>query len=179
MNMSIPHPPMDENQIVSLITDAETGLLGVAYFRLRLDEEFKKSWRYGWVCTLVLIEVEGLADIEVQDGRAAADSLMLDVASEVLTASRDVDLAARMGRSRFAMFLPGTPADGARTMVQRVMTGVLERVEQRGHLGVGLSEAPQEQLSATDEFLARAQVALETAREQGTNQIVTWNTRSA
>jgi diguanylate cyclase (GGDEF)-like protein len=166
---------MDENEIVSSITDSETGLLNEAFFRLRLDEEFKKSWRYGWVCTLVVIDVHGLAGIEEQEGRPAADSLMLDVAGEVLTASRDVDLAARMGRNRFAMFLPGTPADGARTMVQRVMTGVLERVEQRVSLSVGLTEAPQDQLSTTDEFLARAQVALDTAREQ----VTTWNTRSA
>jgi two-component system chemotaxis family response regulator WspR len=179
MSTSLPHPSMDENRIVSLITDAETGLLNETYFRLRLDEEFKKSWRYRWVCSLVLIEVEGLADVEAREGRQAADSLMLDVAGEVLTASRDVDLAARMGRSRFAMFLPGTPAEGARTMVQRVMTSVLERVAQRVSLGVGLTEAPQDALSTTDEFLARAQVALETAREQGRNQVVTWNTRSA
>jgi diguanylate cyclase (GGDEF)-like protein len=178
MNTRTPNPPMDENRIVSLITDAETGLLSEAFFRLRLDEEFKKSWRYRWVCTLVLIEVEGLAAIETREGRAAADSLMLDVAGEVLTASRDVDLAARMGRSRFAMFLPGTPADGARTMVQRVMTGVLERVQQRVSLSVGMSEAPQDQLSATDEFLGRAETALGTARSQGSNQVVTWNARS-
>jgi hypothetical protein len=41
-----------------------------------------------------------------------------------------------------------------------------------------MSEAPQDQLSATDEFLGRAETALGTARSQGSNQVVTWNARS-
>jgi diguanylate cyclase (GGDEF)-like protein len=175
MSTSTPRQPMNEENIVNLLTDEETGLLNEAYFRLRLDEEFKKSWRYSWTCTLVLIEVEGLAEIESSGGRDAAQAVMVEIAGEVLTASRDVDLAARLGRTRFAMLLPGTAADGARIMVQRVMTGVLERVRERVGLSVGLTQAPQPQLAETDEFVARATRALDTARDQGRNQIVTWN----
>jgi diguanylate cyclase (GGDEF)-like protein len=166
---------MDERQLVTLITDSETGLLNEAYFRLRLEEEFKKSWRFQWGYSLLLVDVDGLPDIERARGRSAADATVLDIAGEVLTASRDVDLAARLGRQRFAMLLPGTGADGAVTMVRRVMQAVLEKVADQVSLSVGISAAPQDKLASPDEFFARAEQALHMARTQGRNQVVTWN----
>ena len=169
---------MDERQLVALITDGQTGLLNATYFQLRMEEEFKKSWRFQWPCSLVLFEVDGLEEVEATDGVRAADSLVLDIAGEVLTASRDVDLSARLGRARFASFLPGTPASGAVTMVQRVLQNVLAKVEDRVSVSVGISAAPQEKLASADEFLARAEQAMNVARNQGSNQVVTWNARS-
>ena len=166
---------MDERQLVTLITDNETGLLNDAYFRLRLEEEFKKSWRFQWSYSLVLVDIEGLDTIEQTDGMSAADSMILDIAGELLTASRDVDLSARLGRSRFAALLPGTNTEGAITMVRRVLHGVLQKVEERVGLAVGISTAPQDKLVSPDEFFARAEQALHMARAQGANQVVTWN----
>ena len=174
-----PQLPMNENRILEAITDSRTGLLNEAYFDLRLEEEFKKSWRFRWTCSLVLVAVEGLDELEAREGHLAAEALLLDIAGEVLTASRDVDLSARLSDNRFAMLLPGTDAAGARTMIQRVMTAALEKVGQRVSLCVGLTEAPQDQLGTCEEFLARARTALDTARRQGSNQVVTWNSRSS
>ena len=147
--------PMNENRILQSITDSRTGLLNEAYFDLRLEE------------------------LEAREGRLAAEALLLDIAGEVLTASRDVDLSARLHGNRFAMLLPGTDAAGARTMIQRVMTTALEKVGQRVTLSVGLTEAPQDPLGTCEEFVARARTALDTARRQGSNQVVTWNSRSS
>ena len=166
---------MDERQLVTLITDNETGLLNGAYFQLRLEEEFKKSWRFQWSYSLVLIDIEGLDAVEKREGAGAAESTVLDIAGELLTASRDVDLSARLGRSRFAALLPGTGTEGAITMVRRVLHSVLEKVEDRVTLAVGLSTAPQDKLVSPDEFFARAEQAVHMARSQGTNQVVTWN----
>jgi diguanylate cyclase (GGDEF)-like protein len=168
-------PPMDERKLVALITDGQTGLLNATYFHLRMEEEFKKSWRFQWPCSLVLFDVDGLDQIEANGGPRAADATVLDIAGEVLTASRDVDLSARLGRARFAAFLPGTPSEGALTMVQRVLQAVLAKVEDRVSLSVGISAAPQDKLASADEFIARAEQALQTARSHGSNQVVTWN----
>jgi len=171
-------PPMDERQLVALITDGQTGLLNATYFHLRMEEEFKKSWRFQWSYALLLIEVQGLEALERRESRAAADALVLDIAGEVLTASRDVDLSARLSRNRFAMLLPGTPAAGARTMVQRIMSQVLDQCGEGISLSVGLTEAPQEGLTTVDEFMTRSEAALSLARSQGANQIVTWNAQA-
>jgi diguanylate cyclase (GGDEF)-like protein len=170
--------PTDETRILESITDSRTGLLNEAYFNLRLEEEFKKSWRFRWTCTLLYVRIEGLAELEASEGRLAAEALLLDIAGEVLTASRDIDLAARLSGGRFAMLLPGTDAAGARSMIQRVMAAALEKVEQRVSLSVGLTESPAEDLGTCEEFVARALTALDTAHEQGCNKIVTWNTKA-
>ncbi|HVQ27475.1 MAG TPA: GGDEF domain-containing protein, partial [Planctomycetota bacterium] len=126
-----PPAPMNESRILESITDSRTGLLNETYFQLRLEEEFKKSWRFRWTCSLILVAVEGLEELEAAEGRLAAEALLLDIAGEVLTASRDVDLSARLDDGCFGMLLPGTDAAGARTMIQRVMTAALDKVERR------------------------------------------------
>jgi diguanylate cyclase (GGDEF)-like protein len=178
MTMHTKHHEMDERDLIDVITDSETGLLSGTFFRLRMEEEFKKSWRFSWTYTLLVIEADGLDEIEQEGGHAALESAVLDIAGEVLTASRDVDLSARLDTHRFAMLLPGTPAEGARTMVQRVMTDVLEKVPAI-KLSVGLAESPQEDLTSADEFLARAEKGCEIARGQGDNQVATWDMPSA
>jgi len=172
------NPPLDENRLIATLTDSETGLLNATFFNLRLEEEFKKSWRFSWNYALLFLEVENLSAFEQAAGRNAADAAVLDIAGEILTASRDVDLSARISRTRFAMLLPGTPAAGALVMVQRVMSEVLGKLDERLTLSVGISAAPQEGLSSVEDFLARADAALQLARSQGRNQVVTWNAKS-
>ena len=176
--MHTKHHDMDERHLIDVITDSETGLLSGIFFRLRMEEEFKKSWRFGWTATLLVIEADGLDVIEQEESHAAMEAAVLDIAGEVLTASRDVDLSARLDAHRFAMLLPGTPAEGARTMVQRVMTDVLEKVPSI-RLSVGIAEAPQDDLTQADEFLARAEKGCEVARGQGDNKVATWDMPSA
>jgi diguanylate cyclase (GGDEF)-like protein len=171
------NPPMDESRLVAALTDTETGLLNATYFNLRLEEEFKKSWRFSWNYSLLFLEVHGLDSLQPH-GHNAAGAAVLDIAGEILTASRDVDLSARISRARFAMLLPGTPAEGALVMVQRVMTQVLARLDERLSLSVGISVAPQEGLSSVEDFLSRADAAVQLAHSQGSNQVVTWNARS-
>ena len=72
------------------------------------------------------------------------------------------------------MLLPGTDAEGAGTMVQRVMTQILNDASGTLRLAVGITDAPRDGLETSGEFVARARQALETARAQGANQLVTW-----
>lgn len=170
---------MDQTELVSLITDPDTTLLTDAYFRFRIDEEFKKSRRFGWPLSLVLIEVDGFDRIEAAQGGEGLASALLNISGTVLTASRDVDLSARLGPGRFGMLLPGTGADGAETMVQRVMATILEGAGGDLSLAVGVTEGPQEGLDKADEFVARAAKAVDVARSQGANQLVSWTGPSA
>ena len=42
--MHTKNPEMDERHLIDVITDNETGLLSGTFFRLRMEEEFKKSY---------------------------------------------------------------------------------------------------------------------------------------
>ncbi len=165
---------MEQGDLVSLLTDDATSLLNPVYFRLRVDEEFKKSRRFGWQHSLLVIDVEGLEQIQEQEGQNAVRAALLDIAGIILTESRDVDLSARIEAVRFAMLLPGTPPDGAKDMVQRVMSLVLERFEGALALHIGLCEMPRDGLDSVDEWFGRAERGATMARSQGRNQLVHW-----
>lgn len=166
--------PMDQSQLVNLVTDPQTGLFTQAYFQLRVDEEFKRSMRYGWSYTLVLMDVHGLDDVEAEGGAAAVSGAWLQIANGILLNSRDVDLPARVTETRLALLLPGTELDGAEIMVQRVMGDILDDAPEGLSLDVGMTEIPRADLGTCDDFIARAEKALQVAASQGDNQLVSW-----
>lgn len=165
---------MDQSQLVNLITDPDTGLFTNAFFQLRVDEEFKRSMRYGWSYSLVLMDVHGLDAIAADGGDAAVCGAWLQIANGILLNSRDVDLPARVGACRVALLLPGTELEGAEIMVQRVMGDVLGEGPEGLSLDVGMTEIPRADVGTCDEFIARAEKALEVAASQGSNQLVAW-----
>jgi len=165
---------MDTSRLVDFLSDPETGLHTPEYFGLRLPEEFEKARRYGWVSSLLVLDIHGLDALLEREGLAAVASLWLDIGSAILTNSRVGDLPARLNGDRLGVLLAGTEVEGARTMVQRVMSEVVERLPEGVSLGAGLSEMPRAGLDSFEDLLARACRGVEIAASQGANQLVTW-----
>jgi len=170
--------PTDDKRLLDFLTDSETSLLGREYFGLRLEEEFKKSWRYGWALTLLLVEMEGLERIRDAEGERAYRSAILDIAGEILSASRDTDLSTRLTQTRFAIALPGTGQQGAQAFVERVLRRILDGGFGRLTLHIGGSCSPLEDLSTCEELISRAESGVVMARAQGPNQYVCWTAPS-
>jgi len=167
---------LDPQGFVEILTDRKTSLLQKDYFLMRLEEEFKKSWRYGWTYTLIVFEAPGLGALRASEGDLAADSLELDIAGEILSASRDIDLSTRCEDGRFMVMLPGCDSEGAMAFGKRVLQGSLpERLQGRSSLLAGGTVTPQAGLDQMDELLARAETALTHARSLATDQLVLWN----
>ena len=167
--------PMDQQRLVDFLTDTETSLLGRDYFLLRLEEEFKKSWRYRWPLALVVAEVDGFDVIRSEDGERGMRQTLLDISGELLSASRDTDLSSRIAENRFALLLPGTDAVGASAFVERVLRNVAEGSFGRLVLHIGSASAPQDDMGTADEFMARAVTGAREARARGRNLHVNWD----
>jgi len=164
--------PMDAARLVEFLTDDETSLLGRDYFLLRLEEEFKKSWRYEWSYTLLLIGIEGLDDLGRLEGDRAVRSALLDVSSQLLAASRDTDLATRLDARRFAILLPGTARGGAMAFVERVVRAMSEGTFGRYRVHAGGCVAPSGSVRSVDDFMAAAERALQAATAEGPGHFV-------
>ncbi|MCB9898424.1 MAG: GGDEF domain-containing protein [Planctomycetes bacterium] len=167
--------PMDQQRLVDFLTDPETSLLGRDYFLFRLEEEFKKSWRYRWPLSLVVADVDGFDQIRAEDGERGMRQTLLDISGELLLASRDTDLSSRIADARFAILLPGTDAVGAEAFVERVLRSVAEGSFGRLVLSIGGASAPGDDLGSSDEFLARALTGAQEARGKGRNAFVLWD----
>ncbi len=162
----------DPNRLLDFLTDDETSLLSRAYFMLRFEEEFKKSWRYGWSYSLLLIAVDGLDELAEKEGENAIRGARLDICGQILSASRDTDLSARLDERYFAVLLPGTGQSGTRAFVERVVQGLVEGAFGRYQVRVGGCVMPSTAVKSADAFMAAAREAVDEACEKGDGRFV-------
>lgn len=171
--------PMDAQRLLDFLTDTETSLLSRGYFTLRLEEEFKKSWRYGWPLALIVFQVDGFDELASKEGDNAVRSAVLDISSELLAASRDTDLHARLQNDRFAIALTGTGEEGCRAFGERVLAGLNEGAFGRYRIRAGATVSPGEDLGNVEEFIARAETGLSSSTQDAEGlPLVIWNAPS-
>jgi len=105
-------------QLVS--TDDLTGLGN--YRRLQDELERATKWlqRAGRSSALVVLDLDGLKKINDIRGHVVGSSALCRLANAVRLACRSVDVAVRHGGDEFAVILPDTSADGARSLARRI-----------------------------------------------------------
>ncbi len=171
--------PVRPDGLVARITDPLTGLCNKAYMNLKLEEEFKKSRRYGSPLSLILVDIDNFSDIFQTSGKNAGNEILVNVGSVLLCESRDIDIVGRIEDARFLLLLPSTDLNGAKTMADRVFNNVLERPfdltdtvdEVTVRVSVGIASCLRPTIRTVDDFLNAAVRGLNTAREHGGNQI--------
>jgi diguanylate cyclase (GGDEF)-like protein len=113
---------VSKRHVHQALTDALTGLAT----RARLDEEIQHlvavSSRLRTPLTAVMLDVDGLKQINDEQGHAAGDVALADVGLAIRTHLRQADRAFRWGGDEFVLFLPDTTAEGARVLVDRIVT---------------------------------------------------------
>jgi len=72
------------------------------------------------VLTVVVLDVDGLKQVNDTLGHAEGDRLLLRVAEVLRVAFRPEDVAARIGGDEFAVVLPGVDEPAARGLVERL-----------------------------------------------------------
>jgi len=100
--------------------DPLTRLLNRRAFNQRLSSEVERSNRYGHPLALVLCDLNGFKALNDAHGHAAGDAALERVGGLLLAAIRTIDDAFRIGGDEFALLLPETSAEDARTVIERV-----------------------------------------------------------
>jgi diguanylate cyclase (GGDEF)-like protein len=145
--------------------DDLTGLYNRRHFHERLAQEWSRAQRSGAPLSLVVIDINDFKHINDSFGHAAGDQVLAWVGNVLAHGCRNFDVACRIGGDEFAIVLPDTDTDGARTVVQRI-EGTIESAEHaptlpggariRLSFGVAVSHGRR---SAT-ELLQQADVAM-------------------
>ena len=149
--------------------DQLTGLYNRRSGEQRLAEEISRATRYDRPLTLVMLDLDGLKQINDASGHAAGDAVIKAFAERIQRAIRGSDLAVRLGGDEFMVLLPECKPEEVKHVLGRLqgleVTHQGEKIQCRfssGWTDYKPGETPQE-------LLNRADLALYTEKRAGKN----------
>jgi diguanylate cyclase (GGDEF)-like protein len=158
------------------LVDGLTGLANRRHGEEVLAGEVARAERFGGPVGLVLADLDGFKDVNDRHGHPTGDIALREFADVLRETVRDVDLVCRWGGEEFLLVLPGTDADGAEQLAERVRATMRDRVLV-GPDGTpllvtasfGVSFYPE--ASSPDELVAQADGALYEAKRNGKDRV--------
>lgn len=75
--------------------------------------------RRGGTASVVMLDVDGLKQVNDEHGHRAGDDLLRTISNALLASTRSRDIVARIGGDEFAVLLPETDEDDCRNVVRR------------------------------------------------------------
>lgn len=101
-------------------TDSLTELFNRRAWDQLLAKEEERCRRYGHSAAVLMIDLDGLKQVNDTYGHGAGDELIVRAANALRVAGRDVDVVARLGGDEFAILAIECDAAGADVVAQRV-----------------------------------------------------------
>ena len=109
------------NEVYKLAAlDQLTGLYNRRSGEQRLAEEISRAVRHQRPLTVLLIDIDGLKQINDKLGHAAGDLILKSFSERLQKAIRGSDLAVRLGGDEFMVLLPECRVDEVRHVISRV-----------------------------------------------------------
>ncbi len=105
-------------------TDTLTGLINHRGFQQALRTQLKKAAVRREPVALVAIDIDDFKAVNERHGHPFGDGVLEGVAAQLRKAVRRGDIAARTGGEEFALILPGTSAEAAQEIAERVRGAV-------------------------------------------------------
>lgn len=151
-----------DKDLVEAIIDPETKLFNYAFLTYKLDEEFKRSTRFKYPLSCVMVGFDGEASSEV----------LLDLSSIFLTHSRDTDVLGRFDLNCFLFLLPNTGLSGAKIMAERVLEAANRKkmkdlVGEPLEVSVGIAVCPHTSITEREDLFQASRRAFEKAQQSG------------
>ncbi len=155
-------------------TDALTGLPNRRGFRELLDLELERARRAGQPTSLLIGDVDHFKDVNDRLGHHAGDAVLQRVAALLREGLRQIDLPARIGGEELAVILPGTDAEGAYLVAERLRAALRDAFADASvpiTISFGLAAHPADAETASS-LVRAADEALYGAKESGRNRSV-------
>jgi len=141
--------------------DPLTGLLTQRELHGVLDAELGRAGRSGARCSLVLLDVDGLAAVNAEHGRDAGDAALRSLAEVVLRCCDSDMTACRLGGDELAIVAPGRSAGQAMALANRIVAA-WRATDPLAGVTSGVASFPGEARDGA-ELLAAARAALDWA----------------
>jgi len=156
--------------------DSLTGLLNRRRFRSELDQYASFTARYGGRGAVMVIDIDGLKEVNDRLGHQAGDRLIRRVSEILRERVRATDLVARLSGDEFAVLMPQTDTAGAlqlgedlRAQVAEGFSSSLEVASASISVGIAMFGGRD---AGSESVLIAADQAMYEAKEEGRNRIV-------
>jgi diguanylate cyclase (GGDEF)-like protein len=131
----------------SAITDSLTGVYNTRFFHEVLGRETARADRYNTPLSLLMIDIDTFKLVNDTFGHVVGNKVLSQIAQTLETTVRNTDFVFRCGGDEFGVVLPGTDADGAMHVAEKILHKVesAEILTSLGYSGrvtvsIGLSE---------------------------------------
>jgi diguanylate cyclase (GGDEF)-like protein len=166
------------------LQDSLTGLANRRHFQEILGLEFSNGQPNVHPLSLIMIDIDFFKSYNDNYGHVAGDKCIVAVAECVRgSLNRTGDLAVRYGGEEMAVFLPYSDIQGALILAEKIRLAVLARaLEHQGNpigvvsISLGVYGCQAQECPSMEDFVERADAALYTAKHEGRNRTVVWQT---
>ncbi|CAN5763426.1 hypothetical protein BH18ACI5_BH18ACI5_09930 [soil metagenome] len=117
----------ERNGARASVRDSLTTLVAPQVFRLALEQEMARAYRYGHAVSMLLFDIDNLSEVNTEQGFGAGDRLLERLGILARQFFRNYDWVARYRGGAIAVVLPETELDRAALIATRFR----EMVEQR------------------------------------------------
>ncbi|MEZ5078986.1 MAG: EAL domain-containing protein [Solirubrobacterales bacterium] len=156
--------------------DPLTGLLNRRRFRAELDQCVSFTERYGGRGAVMIIDIDGLKQVNDTHGHQPGDNLIRGIANVLKERVRATDIVARLSGDEFAVLMPQTDTAGALQLGEdlraEVAEGVVDLVEPEATtISVGITMFGGDGPVSAEAVLVAADEAMYRAKAEGRNRI--------
>ncbi len=154
------------------ITDPLTGLLNRRYLEERLDEEIKRTRRYGYAMSFMMIDVDEFKSYNDTYLHTAGDKVLQTLARHMKNSLRGADVAARYGGEEFSILLPQTALTEAKAIAERLREEVATAEFPNRKITISIGVATfSPNIKTAEELISAADKALYEAKHKGRNNV--------
>ncbi|WP_353930312.1 diguanylate cyclase [Okeanomitos corallinicola TIOX110] len=158
-------------------TDTLTGIWNRRYLLIVAEQEIKRSQRYNFSFSVLLIDIDKFKKINDTYGHNVGDEVIIFMTQIVINNLRKPDCFGRFGGEEFVVLLPETDTDEALIVAERIRTSIQNQsitVEDKQvsiTISIGVSGYHLGD-KTIDTMIQRADQALYQAKNQGRNRVI-------
>ncbi len=160
---------------VLLANDDLTGLANRRHFREKLNAAWDSFVATERNFSVISLDLDHFKAINDRFGHPVGDDVLKNVSKALVAMVRSGDTVARYGGEEFLILVLGADLDGARSLAERIRRRIelisLPNLGEYVTASLGVVAAVPNSTKSPDDLLAKADIALYSAKENGRNRV--------